>query len=312
MGAARVLLTGAGGFIGSQIARALVEHGAQVHAIVRDSSKAPRLAGIVSKLSIHEGDVLEEGARARLVAASLPEICIHAAWYAVPGKYLEAPENLAHVAASMDLASRVIDAGCKRFVGIGTCFEYALGNAAKPLDESAETGPTFLYSRSKLDLWKHLDAYMTAVQKSFAWCRVFYQYGPMEDAARLVPHVIDRLSSGGVAEMSEGAQVRDFLHVADVGAAIAKVALSDLEGVVNIGSGVPVTVREVVSTVARLCHAEDRVRFGAVPYRPGDPMYVCANVARLRQIGFTPRFDLESGLRDTIAARQQRQQKDGP
>jgi len=148
-----------------------------------------------------------------------------------------------------------------------------------------------------------LAMYAPLAKLSFAWCRIFYQYGPMEARERLVPHVIDRLLGGGVAETTEGGQVRDFLHVADVGAAIAAVALSPLEGAVNVGSGIPVTVRDLVTAIARACDAEDRVRFGALPYRPNDPMHVCADVTRLRSTGFTPRFDLEGGIQDAVAAR---------
>lgn len=309
----RVLLTGAGGFIGAQIARALVARGGacELHAIVRNPSTSQRLSEIANQFAMHHGDLLDGDTRARILDSVKPDIVIHAAWYAVPGKYLEAPENLAHVAAGMDLAARALDAGCTRFVGIGTCFEYALGDVHAPIREDAPTGPTFLYSKCKKDLFDLLDALTTATQKSFAWCRVFYQYGPMEAEGRLVPHVIDRLESGGVAETSEGGQVRDFLHVADVGEAIASVALSDVTGAVNIGSGVPVTVRDVVGAIAKICQAEDRVRFGAVPYRPGDPMYVCADVDKLRSTGFTARFDLESGLRDTVRARRQERQEQG-
>ena len=300
----RVLLTGAGGFIGAQVARALLTRGAEVHAVVRDRSRAPRLDAIASELTIHEADLVDPAATARVIAASEPDTCVHGAWYAVPGKYLDAPENLTHVAASTDLAQRLVHAGCKRLVGLGTCFEYDTSLGAM-LHESSPTRPRFLYAASKLALHDMLSAYAPLAKLGFAWCRIFYQYGPMEARERLVPHVIDRLLGGQTAETSEGGQVRDFLHVADVGAAIATVALSELEGAVNIGSGVPVTVREVVEAIARLCGAEDRVRFGALPYRPNDPMHVCADVTRLAGLGFAPRFDLERGLADTIARRRE-------
>ncbi|MBX3192233.1 MAG: NAD(P)-dependent oxidoreductase [Labilithrix sp.] len=303
----RVLLTGAGGFIGAHVARALLARGADVHAVVRDRSRAPRLGRIEAEanVTIHEADLLVRDHVRRVIDASSPETCVHAAWYAVPGKYLDATANLAHVAASLDLATRLAAAGCRRFVGVGTCFEYALADATAPLLESSPTGPRFLYATCKLALHEVLAAYAPTTKTSFAWCRVFYPYGPMEPPGRLVSHVVDRLLGDGVAETSEGAQIRDYMHVADVGAAIATVALSDAEGAVNVGSGVPTTVREIVATIARICNAQDRVHIGAVPYRHDDPMYVCADIQKLGRLGFEPRFDLESGLRDTVRARRE-------
>jgi len=301
----RVLLTGAGGFIGAHIASALLARGAEVHAVVRSAGHAPRLDGIAKLLTRHEADLLDPAARARVIALAKPDVCVHAAWYAVPGKYLNAPENLAHVAASLELATALVDAGCTRFVGLGTCFEYDTSPTTK-LTESSATSPRFLYAACKLALYEMLQAYAAVANTSFAWCRIFYQYGPHEAPERLVPAVIDRLLAGAVAETTLGAQVRDFLHVADVGAAVATVALSKLEGAVNVGSGTPITVRHLVSTIARLCDAEDRVRFGALPYRPGDPVHVCADITKLASTGFTPRFDLESGLRDVVLDRKER------
>jgi nucleoside-diphosphate-sugar epimerase len=300
----RVLLTGAGGFIGAQVARALLARGAEVHAVVRDATRAPRLAALAKDLVIHEADLVDPAAAARVVAASKPAICVHGAWYAVPGKYLDAPENLTHVAASLDLAQRLVHAGCTRFVGLGTCFEYDT-SLGVPLVESSPTKPRFLYAASKLALHDMLGHYAPLAKIGFAWCRIFYPYGPMEAPERLVPHVIDRLLGGGVADTTLGRQVRDFLHVADVGAAIAAVALSEVEGAVNVASGTRVTVRELVGTIARLCAAEDRVHFGAIPYRQGDPMHVLADVTKLASTGFTPRFDLASGLEDTLRARRE-------
>jgi nucleoside-diphosphate-sugar epimerase len=300
----RVLLTGAGGFIGAHVARALLATGSEVHAVVRDRARVPRLDAIAERLTIQEADITDTAAVTRVIEASRPDLAIHAAWYAVPGKYLDSPENLAHVAASLHLATRLVEAGCKRFVGLGTCFEYDT-SATTPLREASPTAPRFLYASCKLALHDVLMAYAPIAKTSFAWCRLFYQYGPLEARERLVPHVIDRLLGGQTADTSGGAQVRDFLHVTDVARAICAVALSDTEGAVNIGSGVPVTVREIVATVARLCDAEGRVRFGAIPYRPNDPMFVCADVEKLRSTGFAPSFDLESGLHDTVRARRE-------
>ena len=76
-------------------------------------------------------------------------------------------------------------------------------------------------------------------------------------------------------------QVRDFLHVEDVASALAALGQRHLDGVFNIGSGQPITVAEVATTLGRLCGRESLVRLGARPYAPGDPMYVCADTGNI-------------------------------
>ena len=313
---ARVLLTGANGFIGSHVARALVAEGHEVHALVRQAGDGLwRLSDVVSKIKLIAGDLLDPGAVAAAVEKARPELCLHLAWYAVPGKYLHAAENLALVGATLGLAQRLRDAGCARFVGVGTCFEYDVHETGQhALSETSVTKPQSLYATSKLALYRILEKFAQTdigdgKKMSFAWARPFYQYGPFEPEGRLTTHIMGALSRGGTADVTQGEQIRDFLHVADVAAAVCAIATSKLEGAVNVGSGVPVTVRELVTTLGRLCSAADKIRFGAIPYREGDPMFVCANTAKLKTTGFVPRFDLESGLADMVEAHRSKEQR---
>ena len=104
----RVLLTGANGFIGSHVARALVAQGCEVHALVRQAGGGLwRLKDIESKLVFEKGDLTDPASLDRAIANARPEVCIHLAWYAAPGKYLHAIENLALVSATLDLARRL-------------------------------------------------------------------------------------------------------------------------------------------------------------------------------------------------------------
>ena len=138
----RVLLTGANGFIGAHVARALVGQGHEVHALVR---RPPVVSGLV----ISEGDLTDSDAVRAAVTRARPDVCVHLAWYAAPGKYLHAVENLALVEATLDLARRLADAGCTRLVGAGTCFEYDT-RGTEPLSETSRTAPGSLYAASKL------------------------------------------------------------------------------------------------------------------------------------------------------------------
>ena len=294
-----IFLTGATGFIGSHLARRLVGEGHTVHALVRPGSDLWRIRDILPALRLVQGDLLAPEGVTEQLAAVQPELCLHLAWYAVPGRYLTALENLAMLSASLRLAGDLAQVGCRRLVVTGTCFEY--NTDVGRLAEDSATRPRHLYSACKLALLHVLQQLSLDTGLEVAWPRVFYLYGPGEDERRLVPSVVLSLLRGQPARLTSGEQVRDFLHVADVAAAIWAVAQSGLRGPVNIGSGHPVAVRALAETIGALLQRPDLLNFGALPQAEADPPVVYADNRRLVEgADWAPRFDLEEGLRDTI------------
>ena len=298
----KALVTGATGFIGSQIARALLAQGHTVRASERAGASRARLADVAGRIEWVTTDVFAESGPALSALCAGMDLVVHSAWYAVPGKYLEAPENLGCVSGTVALTHALADAGVKRAAFVGTCFEYDFDFGW--LSEVTPNKPASLYAAAKSSARLMCEQIARARGVTFCWVRPFYQYGPHEDARRLVPYVIDTLLRGEEAGLTRGMQVRDFLHVQDVGSAIAAAATSDLSGIVNIGSGQPVTVRDIVTTIAELLGRESMVRFGARPDNPTDPPFICANTRKLVQgTGWSPHFDLRAGLADAIASR---------
>src|SRR5437879_7525013 len=179
-----------------------------------------------------------------------PEACIHAAWYAEPGKSLDSPRHLDSLRSSLDLLESLAKAGCKHVVGVGTCFEYAMQD--KPLTEDSPTGPFTLYAAAKLAF------YLVAAQRAaqlgmgLAWSRLFYLYGPYEDERRLVPAAIKALVAGREFPSTSGEQVRDYLHVEDVASAICTLSRRRLAGTFNVCSGAPVTIAGLLQILGEL------------------------------------------------------------
>jgi nucleoside-diphosphate-sugar epimerase len=136
---------------------------------------------------------------------------------------------------------------------------------------------------------------------SFAWGRIFHLYGPREDQRRFVPQVALQLLRGLPVDTTHGDQLRDFLHVEDVASGLVELAFSGLEGAVNISSGHPVTVGEVVSMIENLTGRHDLVRRGARPESPGDLRFLCGCNQRLTEAtAWHPTIDLAGGLDQTV------------
>jgi nucleoside-diphosphate-sugar epimerase len=295
----KVLITGASGFVGSHVARLLVAEGCEVYALVRESSNRWRIRDILPSMYLRQSDLVAFENVNTYLQEIKPELCIHLAWYAVPGKYLNSQENLDSIQASINLLSQLAELGCKRFVGIGTCFEYDLSLGY--LSESSLTKPITLYAATKVALSTILQQFAQITEMEIAWIRLFYQYGPMEDERRLIPGIISSLLRDEVVKTTKGEQIRDFLHIEDVASAIWAVAKSNVSGVVNVGSGQPVTVGQIALELGNLLGKPDLIHLGALPYRPNDPMFICANNELLRKkTDWTQKYNLTTGLKNTI------------
>ena len=294
-----VLVTGATGFVGSHVVRSLVASGTDVAILVRAGASRQRLDGVVERVQVLEGDLADGVAVERLLEGVRPEACIHAAWYAEPGKYLDSTQNLDSLRSSLDLIESLAKAGCKHVVGVGTCFEYAMQDT--PLTEDSPTGPFTLYAAAKLAF------YLVAAQRAaqlgmgLAWGRLFYLYGPYEDERRLVPAAIKALSSGREFPATTGEQVRDYLHVEDVAAGLCAMSHHRFGGVFNVSSCEPVTIAGLMRTLGELLGRPELIRLGALPPRDWDPAYVCGDNQRLRtEAHWSPRYSLRDGLAQTI------------
>ena len=264
-----VLVTGATGFVGRQIVRSLLAQGARVVAVVRPGrvdriDTRAELARIVTT-----EDAFAQSPAWWASACEGVQTVIHAAWYAEPGKYLQAPQNLDCLRGTLDLARGAVQAGVRRFVGVGTCFEYDLSHTVLSVDTPLK--PLTPYAGAKAACYQMLSQWLPLHAVHFAWCRLFYLYGEGEDPKRLIPHLRARLSAGEAAELTSGRQIRDYLDVAEAGARIAAIALGDRDGTFNICSGEPVTVRQLAERIADEFGRRDLLRFGARPDNLVDP-----------------------------------------
>ncbi len=296
----RVLVTGASGFIGSHLVRALLERGHEVAALVRPSSSLHRLLEVRADVRLVVGDVGDPHGVVSALHGWRPEACAHLAWYAEPRTYLDSRENLAALAASLDFLSRLLDSGCSRLLVTGSCAEYRASE--RPLREDAPLDPKTLYAASKVALFTVLERLAAASDARLAWARIFHLYGPWENELRLVPSVIRALLSGQEFAATAGTQVRDYLHVGDVALGLCRLIEAEADGPVNVNSGMPITVRDLLQEIARIIGRPHLLRFGERKSRDSwDPPYVCGDNRRLRdEAGWQPRHELAEGLSETV------------
>ena len=265
----KVLVTGATGFVGRQVVRALSEKGMQLRLVVREGKTATTdLLGNGYDI-VATDDLFAENSQWWAEKCEGIDTVVHLAWYAEPGKYLQSSKNMDCLVGSLNLARGAVQAGIKRFIGVGTCFEYDLSAGVLSVDTPLK--PITPYAGAKSALYFGLENWLLTHSVEFAWCRLFYLYGEGEDPRRLVPYLRSKLEKGETAELTSGKQIRDFLDVADAGRMIADVAIGEQVGPVNICSGMPITVRQLAEQIADEYGRRDLLTFGARPDNLIDP-----------------------------------------
>jgi nucleoside-diphosphate-sugar epimerase len=284
----RILLTGATGFIGASVARALVERGVEVRGITLPGASRVRLAGIESGLEIHEGDLADQTWAYDTIRSIGPDAAIHLAWYAEPAFYLRAvPENLASLRAGMNLMGALADGGtCRRLILAGTCLENL--NTSRPT----------IYAAAKA-AQHQLAGGLAERSITVACAHIHYLYGPWEDPGRVVPLVIRSLLQGERIELTSGSQSRDYLHVEDVAEAVCKVAESPLTGRVDICTGSPVKLRDVFDEIGRATGRPDLLGTSSLPDSESSGWPATGNPAPLLSTGWKQKYDLQQGIQQT-------------
>lgn len=291
-----VLVTGGGGFIGRHCLPLLQEAGYRVHAVSRHEPRGDADGGV----RWHRADLLDPADAGRVVAEAAPTHLLHLAWCTENGKCWSSDKNIRWLQASLELVRAFAGIGGERLVVAGSCAEYQLNygycsEAVTPLN------PDSMYGLTKGALQRVVQMYAANHEISAAWGRVFYLYGPYEDPARLVPSVINSLLAGRDAECTHGNQIRDYLYVEDVAGALTALLRSRLDGPVNIGSGEPARLKEIVNMIGDMTRGKHLIKLGARPAPEGEPPFIVADTRRLREsLGWEPSTPLRDGLQRTI------------
>ncbi len=293
----RTLITGGTGFIGSHLCRALSSTGEAVEVWARPGSAAA-LDARLTNVEVHRVDVRDRDAVAAALAARPPDRVFHLAGVRLLGN---SPANLAALFETNVLGALHVIEGVRadtRVVLVGSCEEY--GRGPVPFREAQPAEPQTAYAISRLAATL---ACVALPSPPICVARLAVVYGPHQMAGMFIPSLLEACAEHRPFAMTTGEQTRDFLYVED--AVRGLLALADTEAairqVVNVGSGVECTVREVAEQAARLAGRAADLRIGAIASRPGEASrYVCVIDKIKTMTGWQPQVGLDEGLARTL------------
>ncbi len=275
----RILLTGATGFLGRNLLKSFSKLGVEVDVIVRSGNKNKFSSSALISKVIETTNLFKHDRDWWASLCKDYSTVIHLAWYVEPGHYFDSNKNIECLIGSLSLIEGARKAGVKKFIGVGTCYEYDL----KTERLSAETSPlrpVTLYGASKLSLFTVLSQLFNTQENTFLWCRVFFLLPNKNDKIidsknqRLGDYIKSRISKNEQVFLTSGTQIRDYLYAEDATDMMAKAILQNKTGAINICSGIPRTVRDVAEEIAIGMGRPDLLIFGSKTAQKNDPEYI--------------------------------------
>jgi nucleoside-diphosphate-sugar epimerase len=279
----------------------LVARGIDTGALVRPGVDLWRIADVRGALRLLYGDLNDRNVVERIVRDQCPDVICDLAWEGVANRLHDDPRQItANLSAHLGLIASASQAGCRRWIGLGSQAEY--GPRPVRISENEPPGPVTLYGTVKLCL--ALLGQQLAVQSGmeFVWLRLFSTYGPMDSPGWLIPSVILALLRGERPKLTAGTQKWDYLFVEDAALAIAEAATaSKLAGVYNLGSGRVASVREIAGMIRDTIDRSSPLGIGELPYKSSQVMHLEADITKLcAAIPWLPATQLEEGIARTV------------
>lgn len=279
----KILVTGATGFIGTNLIPILLEKGYAIVASSRNIEKARNQPWF--KLVEYISWTIEN------TPASInlynhfnqPDLLIHLAWEGLPN-YGSSHHIESNMMANYYFCKNLIQHGLKDLTIAGTCMEY--GKINGELNEEMASNPANAYAIGKLNLLNCLNALKNQFGFDLKWLRLFYMYGEGQNKNSLYPQLMDAIRDRKeYFNMSKGDQIRDYLSIQEMATYIIKVALqTNITGIINICSGRPITVKLFVENIIKQHNSSLQLNTGVFPYSEHEAMYFWGNNSKLSKI----------------------------
>jgi len=306
-----VLVTGAGGFIGSHLVESLAAKGAEIKTIVRYNSRNDwgMLEGISpdgkKHLDVTTGDITDYGLVKKAVKDC--DVVFHlAALIGIPYSYV-APESYVNtnIRGTLNIMQASMEEGVGKIVHTSTSEVYGTARYV-PIDEDHPLQGQSPYSASKIGADMLAHSYFLSFETPVAIIRPFNTFGPRQSARAVIPTIISQALSAKEIRLGSLEPVRDLTYVKDTVNGFIKVAESgkSVGEIINVGNGKGITIGDLARKILDLMGIPDMpVRADEERYRPekSEVMELICNNAKARELlGWSPEYSLAEGLQETI------------
>jgi len=299
--AKRVLVTGATGFIGANLARRLVNDGHDVHLLVRPADARWRIDPIAKEVHLHEVNLHDQERVDEAVVGINPEWVFHLAAY---GSYSSQRHAQTIVSTNYNGTVNLVEACLKTefeaFVNAGSSSEY--GHKDHAPSETELTEPNSHYAATKAAATLYIRFAAQQAQRRLSTLRLYSVFGPWEDPTRLLPTLLIYGLRGQLPPLVSPSIARDYVYVDDAVDAFiltAQTPIQDPGAVFNVGTGVQTSLYQLVQLVRDQLNIDAEPEWGSMPDRDWDTDVWVSDPARIRAaLRWKPGHELEDGIRE--------------
>jgi len=297
-----ILITGAAGFIGSNLTRHFVSRGINVHILIKRSSNVWRLNDIINKTNVHFADVGDKNKIKQIIKKIKPKTIYHLAAHGGSSDQNDLKKIKKSV---LDSTFNLINE-CKKykfniFINTGSSSEYGFKN--KAMKESDNLAPNSYYSvfKSSSTLFCQYESFKSNLQ--IVTIRPFHVYGPFEGNNRLVPTLIKNMLCNKKIKLVSPKVSRDMIFISDVVNFYIMIAKKkNLKGeVFNLGSGKKTTIKKIYNSLKKITNYKVKNSWGSMKNRYWDQSIWYSNNSHVKnKLNWKPEVSLKKGLASTV------------
>lgn len=300
----KVLVTGATGFVGSNLVRRLLKEGYNVSILTRKTSNKWRLNDILRELEEYKVDLLESDKLKRVIKKIKPHIIFHLANAGIYGGVSVVDKKMIEInlLGFINLMEACSNVNYKCLINTGSSSEY--GIKQKPMRENDICEPVTAYGISKCAATLYAGFIAKTKNKPVVTFRLFSPFGPYDDSRRLISYAITRAIKGNKLKLAAPDAVRDYIFIDDVLDLYLK-SIKKAEnlkgGIFNIGTGKEAKISYIVDTIMKITNSKSIVKWGEIPPRPFDAEKWEADITKTsHSLNWRPSYSVYEGLVKTI------------
>jgi UDP-glucose 4-epimerase len=295
----KVLITGASGFVGNNLARFLLSRGHEAHLLLRKDYTQWRLKDILPDVRVHIADLCDPEGVAAAVKSARSEWIFHLATHGAYSSQIDTARIVqTNITGTVNVVQACLRIGFEVFVNTGSSSEYGFKDHAPTEKEWLDPNSYYAVAKAAATLFCRYTARSLGVR--IPTLRLYSVYGPYEEPTRLMPTLIVNGLEGRLPPLVNPKVARDFIYVNDVIAAYllaATVEPDDPGAVYNIGYGIRTSIAEVVETARRSLSITAEPEWGSMKDRIWDTdTWICDNRLAVEKLGWRPNHSFENGF----------------